>query len=250
MAGFNLEGKVVIVTGASRNIGAAMADAFAGAGSDLLLVARGAQDLQRTADRVRAEHGTRVETVCADVTDPQAPDQIAAAACGAFGGIDVLINNAYTAGSSHAPLLSMQDRVWDEVLAANLIAPYRLIRACAPSMLDRPGANVINVVSGSGFLPTPGGVGPYGVSKAALWMLTRYLAAEAAPHIRVNALCPGAVTPTGEPDHEIFRRLLPLIPMGRLGRPHEIAGAALYLASPLASYTTGEVLIANGGRPW
>jgi NAD(P)-dependent dehydrogenase (short-subunit alcohol dehydrogenase family) len=217
MAGFNLEGKVVVVTGASKNIGAAMADAFAAAGSNLVLVAGGAQDLQRTAERIQAEHGAQVETVCADVTAPEVPEHIVGTACGAFGGIDVLINNAYSPGSSRAPILSMQDSVWDEVLAANLIAPYRLIRACAPSMLDRPGANVINVVCGSGFLPTPGG-GAYGVSKAALWMLTRYLAAEAAPRIRVNALCPGAVTPTGEPTHEIFRQLLPLVPMGRLGR--------------------------------
>jgi NAD(P)-dependent dehydrogenase (short-subunit alcohol dehydrogenase family) len=248
-ASFNLEGKVVIITGASRNIGAALAGAFAAAGSNLVLVARGAHDLRRMADQVQAEHGARVETVCADVTARDAPDRIVGTACGAFGGIDVLINNAYSPGSSQAPVLSMQDSVWDEVLAANLIAPYRLTRACASSMLDRPGANVINVVSGSGFLPSPG-LGAYGVSKAALWTLTRYLAAEAAPRIRVNALCPGAVTPTGEPTHEILRQLLPLIPMGRLGRPQEIAGAALYLASDLASYTTGEVLFANGGRPW
>jgi NAD(P)-dependent dehydrogenase (short-subunit alcohol dehydrogenase family) len=249
MTSFGLEGKVVVITGASRNIGAAMAEAFAEAGSDLVLVARGADGLERVASRARAGHGARVETVTADVTDQDAPGRITAAACDAFGGVDVLINNAYAPGSSHAPILSMEDGVWDEVLAANLLAPYRLIRACAPSMLARPGANVINVVSGSGFLPAPD-LGAYGVSKAALWMLTRYLAAEAAPGIRVNALCPGIVTPTGEPTHEVFRKLLPLVPMGRLGRPQEIAGAALYLASGFASYTTGEVLFVNGGRPW
>jgi NAD(P)-dependent dehydrogenase (short-subunit alcohol dehydrogenase family) len=94
---------------------------------------------------------------------------------------------------------------------------------------------------------------PYGVSKAALWMLTRYLAAELAPQVRVNALCPGLTSEGGTMrDAEPYARLIDsgAVPMGRIARPEEIAGAAVYLASPAASYTTGEVLICNGGRAW
>jgi NAD(P)-dependent dehydrogenase (short-subunit alcohol dehydrogenase family) len=121
------------------------------------------------------------------------------------------------------------------------------------------GGNVINLVSGTGLLPTsaPGhlpvpSMAPYGVAKAALWMLTRYLAAELAPAIRVNAICPGLVSETGRREEEAYVRLLQsgAVPMGRGGRPEEVAGAAVYLASPAASYTTGEMIICNGGRAW
>jgi NAD(P)-dependent dehydrogenase (short-subunit alcohol dehydrogenase family) len=116
-------------------------------------------------------------------------------------------------------------------------------------MAQRDGGSIINVVSGSGFQPSPN-LGAYGVSKAALWMMTRYLAAEAAPAIRVNALCPGITSPDGQPEHLAHRQLLPLVPMRRLGRADEMVGAAIYLASDAASYTTGEILFVNGGRPW
>ena len=114
------------------------------------------------------------------------------------------------------------------------------------------GGSVINVLSGSGFLPVPGNL-PYGSSKAALWMMTRYLAVECAPAVRVNALVPGLVmSETGGPkmSERIEKVFMPQIPMGRSGKPTEVAPAALYLASDASSYTTGTVLFANGGRPW
>jgi NAD(P)-dependent dehydrogenase (short-subunit alcohol dehydrogenase family) len=248
-AWLTLEGKQVVLTGASRNIGASLARGLALAGADLLLVARGAARLDEVAAAVRSETGRRVETLAVDISEPGAAAAVAAAAVQQLGGVDVLVNNAYSPGGEQGPMLGLPDPVWDEVLATNLLGPVRLCRECVPSMLDRGGGSVINLVSGSGFLPSPG-LGAYGVSKAALWMATRYLAAELAPDIRVNALCPGIVTPDATPTHEIFRQLLPLVPMKRLGRPDEIVGAAVYLACDAASYTTGEVLIVNGGRPW
>ena len=249
MIGFGLEGKTVVVTGASKNIGAAISRGFAAAGADVLMVARGSAGLDSVAAAIREQTGARIEAVAADVSQESAADTIADAARDAFGGIDILVNNAFSGGSALEDVLQTPEPVWDEVLSTNLLGPWRLIRACAPSMSERPGASVTNVVSGSGFLPTPK-LGAYGVSKAALWMLTRYLAVEMAPHIRVNALCPGVVTPAGQAEHEVHRKLLPLVPMGRLGRPEEMVGAALYLASDLASYTTGAIIFANGGRPW
>jgi NAD(P)-dependent dehydrogenase (short-subunit alcohol dehydrogenase family) len=116
-------------------------------------------------------------------------------------------------------------------------------------MLDVGHGSIINLLSGSGFLPTPK-LAAYGTSKAALWMLTRYLALEGAPDVRANAICPGVVTESGLPRSDSQRLLLEQVPMKRMGHPSEIAGAAVYLASDAASYTTGEVIFVNGGRPW
>ena len=149
----------------------------------------------------------------------------------------------------------MSDETWERVIAINLFAPLRLTRALAPGC-ER--GNVINLVSGSGLLPNsaPGHLpaptmAPYGVTKGALWTLTRYLAAELAPQIRVNALCPGLTSEDGGMRvEEPYERLLRsgAVPLNRIARPEEIAGAAVYLASPAASYTTGEILVTNGGR--
>jgi NAD(P)-dependent dehydrogenase (short-subunit alcohol dehydrogenase family) len=246
---FSLAGKVAVITGASKNIGAAIARGFALAGADLLLVARGRPALEAHAHALRAETGRRVETFATDVSEPGAAAAIVQFADRSLPPVDILVNNAFSAGSSQAPILDMDDAVWDEVLAANLLAPYRLCKGFGASMAARGGCSIINVVSGSGFLPTPD-LGAYGVSKAALWMMTRYLAVEAAPDIRVNAICPGITSPDGEPLHVAHHQLLPLVPMKRLGRAEEMVGAAIYLASDAASYTTGEIIFANGGRPW
>jgi NAD(P)-dependent dehydrogenase (short-subunit alcohol dehydrogenase family) len=246
---FSLDGKVAVVTGASKNIGAAIARGFAECGADLLLVARGRELLESYAAQLRSDTGRHIETLACDISEAAAAAQIVQHAADTLPPVDILINNAASAGSSQAPLLDMEDSVWDEVLSANLLAPYRLCKGFGATMRDRPGSSIVNVISGSGFLPSPN-LGAYGVSKAALWMFTRYLAAEAAPNLRVNALCPGIVSPDGQPAYESHLQLLPLVPMGRLGRADEMVGAAIYLASDASSYTTGEVIIANGGRPW
>jgi NAD(P)-dependent dehydrogenase (short-subunit alcohol dehydrogenase family) len=189
-------------------------------------------------------------------------NRLAEEAVARFGGVDVLVNNAFSAGLEEGlNVLDVPDGTWEGVFETNLFGPLRLTRALARNMLSSGrGGSVINLISGSGFLPNsaPGHLpaptmAPYGVSKGALWTLTRYLAAELAPHVRVNALCPGLVSETGGMrDEEPYERLIRsgAVPMGRIGRPEEIAGAAVYLASPAASYTTGEVLICNGGRAW
>lgn len=258
-----LDGQVAVITGASRNIGAAIAASFARAGADLVIAARGLDALDETAAMIRTlAPERRVETIRADVRDPADLDAIVARAAAVFGRVDTLVNNAYTAGlEENRDVLEVSDETWDEVLTANLRAPLRLARAVARTMLDSGrGGSIINLISGSGLLPNsaPGHrpaptMAPYGVSKAALWMLTRYLSAELAPQIRVNALCPGLVSEGGGMrDEEPYDRLLRVgaVPMNRIGRPEEIAGAAVYLASPAASYTTGEMLVCNGGRAW
>jgi len=252
-----LDGQVALVAGASKNIGAAIAASFARAGADVLLVARGEERLAAVAEQIRAlAPERRVETATADVGDAADLERLAAHALATFGRVDTLVNNALDAGLSEGlNVLDVPDSTWERVFAINLFAPLRLTRALAPSMEH---GNVINVVSGSGLLPNsaPGHLpaptmAPYGVSKGALWTLTRYLAAELAPNIRVNALCPGLTSEGGGMrDEEPYERLLRsgAVPMMRIARPEEIAGAAVYLASPAASYTTGELLVCNGGR--
>jgi NAD(P)-dependent dehydrogenase (short-subunit alcohol dehydrogenase family) len=116
-------------------------------------------------------------------------------------------------------------------------------------MMAGDGGSVINLLTGSAFLPTRA-TSVYGTTKAALWMLTRCLALECAPKIRVNALAPGLVSESGVPATRAGAALLPSVPMGRVGRPEEMIGAAVYLASDASSYTTGEIIFCNGGRPY
>jgi NAD(P)-dependent dehydrogenase (short-subunit alcohol dehydrogenase family) len=245
---FSLSGKVAVVTGASKNIGAAIARGYAEAGADLLLVARGAARLESHARALREETGRHIETFAADVGLPGSAHAIADYAASTLPPVDVLVNNAM-AGSAQSHVLQIAGSEWDSVLAVNVLAPYRLCQAFGTGMVDRGGCSIINVLSGSGFLPTPG-LAAYGASKAALWMLTRSLALETAPHIRVNALCPGITSEDGRPHHPAQEQLLDAVPMKRLGRAEEMVGAAIYLASDAASYTTGEVIFVNGGRPW
>jgi NAD(P)-dependent dehydrogenase (short-subunit alcohol dehydrogenase family) len=164
--------------------------------------------------------------------------------------VDVLVNNAYSGSGPYGKdILDLGPELWDASFRTNVLAPYALAQRFGPGMRERGSGNIINVVSGSGLLPTKGLL-PYGAAKAALWMMTRYLAAELAPAIRVNALCPGIVVADGTAPDPSADSVLPLIPLGRTGRPDEMAGAAVYLASDASSYTTGSLLVCNGGRPW
>lgn len=248
---FDLRGSVTVVTGGSKGIGAAIASAFARAGSDLVLVARSENRLRQQADALRSDTGCQVEPVVADISDAQGTDTVLRRVTDKFGRVDVLVNNAHSTGDHRGrSLFEIDDDVWKDVLATNLLGPARLARLLGKMMLGGNGGSIINIVSGSGFLPSASGLGPYGASKAALWLLTRYLAVEGAPKVRVNAICPGVVSEDGQPRNDAQAAILPAVPLGRLGLPHEVAGAALYLASPMASYTTGAVITVNGGRSW
>ena len=247
---FSLAGRTAVITGASRNIGAAVSLGFAQAGADLVLVARDPTRLAEHGARIRERTGRQVVEVAVDITSPDAPETIETAAQRLPGSVDILVNNAYAGGADDTPVVHASESAWREVLETNLLAPVRLCARFAPVLATSGRGAIINVVSGSGLLPTPGS-GPYGASKAALWMTTRSLAVELAPAVRVNALCPGLTTPQGQPiEHPAHKHLAPLIPLRRLASPEELVGAAIYLASDAASYTTGEILIVNGGRPW
>jgi NAD(P)-dependent dehydrogenase (short-subunit alcohol dehydrogenase family) len=246
---FDLTGKVAVVTGASRGIGAAIAEAFSGAGARVVLASRKLEDLETVAERLRAAGGEALAVACHTGRAAEV-EALAARAEEAFGGIDVLVNNAAT-NPHFGPLLTVDEAQWDKTFEVNVKGYFHAIRACVPRMQRRGGGAVINIASVVGLVPHSG-LGVYGVSKAAVLMLSKTLAAELAPAIRVNAIAPGLIetrfsaglwsTP------EIRDRALAAIPQRRIGQTADLVGAALYLASDASRYTTGAVLVVDGGQ--
>jgi NAD(P)-dependent dehydrogenase (short-subunit alcohol dehydrogenase family) len=245
---FGLPGRVALVTGAGRGIGAAVAAGLAGAGAMVALV-----DLDGAAAATRAREieaaGGRAVAFAADVADAAAVDRAVDALVERAGRLDVLVNNAGVVRGRGALETSEED--WEAVMRVNVRGVFLCARRGAAEMRRQGGGAIVNVASTSSFRATR--VTPlaaYDASKAAVANLTRALAVEWAPHgIRVNAIAPGplatAMTIPLSPEQEA-RKLAP-IPMGRRGSPAEMVGAVLFLASPAAAYVTGQVLPVDGG---
>ncbi|MFY9822132.1 MAG: glucose 1-dehydrogenase [Thermoanaerobaculia bacterium] len=246
----DLAGKVVLVTGASRGIGEAVALGFAGAGARLVLASRKIEGVSAVAEKIQGQGGEAVAVAChtgkaADV------EALAARAKEAFGGVDVVVNNAAT-NPHYGPLLAAEEGHWDKTFEVNVKGYVNTIRACLPMMRERGGGAVVNVASVAGLVPHSG-LGVYGVSKAAVIMLTKTLAIELArENVRVNAIAPGLIqTRFSEAlwtAPEARERALRSIPQRRLGQPEDLVGAVLYLASDAAKFTTGAVLVIDGGQ--
>lgn len=239
----SLTGKVALVTGASRGIGKAIARSFSDAGASVLLSSRKQDALEVAA----AEIGGDVDVFAAHAGDP---DQAAAAVARCverFGGVDILVNNAATNpyfGPAMDIDLARYDKTWEVNLRGALVWTQEAWRR---SMQER-GGSVINIASVGGLSIEPG-IGIYNTTKAALIHLTKTLAAELAPAVRVNAIAPGLVKTDmaralWEPAEE---RIGASMPLARLGEPEDIAHAALFLASDLASWMTGHTLVVDGG---
>jgi NAD(P)-dependent dehydrogenase (short-subunit alcohol dehydrogenase family) len=242
-----------LVTGVGPGIGANIALGFAQAGADVVLVARNVERLERLAAEIRAAAPNRkIRTIPGDVGSREETERISEAALQACGRIDVLVNNAFDAAvAASSELEDQTDELWQRAYDVNVMAPLRLTQAFVPEMLNAGSGAIINVLSGSGFQPIIGeGRAAYGTTKAALWTLTRYLAVDLAPRIRVNGLVPGVISPDGGIHNETQRIWADLVPFRRVGSASELAGAAVYLASPAASYTSGTLLVCNGARLW
>jgi NAD(P)-dependent dehydrogenase (short-subunit alcohol dehydrogenase family) len=248
---FRLDGKVALVTGATKNIGLEIARGFCEAGATVVMVARDPDLLDRRRAEITADGGTAL-AIAADISTPEGRQRVIDTVNDEFSQVHVLVNGVHAIGDSYAhPPLEMPDAVWDQVVPSNVVAPYRLSAAFGQRMLGGGGGSIINILSGAGLQPGPAGM-PYGATKSALWMMTRYLAFQCAPKIRVNAIAPGlTMSDTGGPQaSDGTQRIIDQTPMGRAAHPSEIAPAALYLASDASSYTTGALLVVNGGRHW
>jgi len=245
---FRLDGRTALVTGASRNIGAAVARALAEAGARVIVNARGEAALDALAEGLRRDTGAEVIALPADLGDPGQVDRLAEAVLGRTGGADVLVNNATSIGHAR-PATSLEATPADHALAmqVNLQAPLALVRAFLPAMRSRGRGSIVNVLSTAGFDVVPPMLA-YACAKQSLWTATRFLARELAPEVRVNAVCPGTVNEGGELKVPTWSKLLPLNAIPRVGLPEEVAGAVVFLASEASSYTTGQVVFCDGGR--
>lgn len=240
---FRLDGKQALVTGASGGIGGAIARALHAQGAIV-----GLSGTRRAAlDALAAELGERAHVLPANLADPAAPDALIAAAEAAMGGLAILVNNAGLTRDGLA--LRMKDEDWETVLAVDLSAAFRLSRAALKGMLRRRVGRILSIGSIVGATGNPGQVN-YAAAKAGLVGMSKALAQEvAARGITVNVIAPGFVaTPmTDALTDEQKAALAGRIPLGRLGRPEDIAAAAVYLASDEAGWVTGTVLHVNGG---
>jgi len=246
---FRLDGQVALVTGASRGLGKASALALAEAGADCVVSARGIKDLEQTATAIQAL-GRKALPVKVDVTNPREVEAMVEEALKAFGKLDILVN---CAGIAHVkPLLEVSVEDWTRVLDTNLNGIFLCSKAVGAHMVERRSGRIINVASIAGFLGSPH-LAPYAASKGGVLQLTRSLAIEWARYnIRVNAICPGyfltamneAFFATREGQEYIKR----WIPMRRLGRPEELGGIVVFLASEASSFVTGAAFVIDGGQ--
>ena len=244
---FRLTDRVAIVTGAGKGIGRGIALAFAEAGADVVCAARTEADIEATAAAVR-ERGRRAEAIRCDVTVTTDLEALVAAAAKAFGRIDVLVNNA--GGTPPRPALDTSEGFFERALRFNLTSAFLLSKLAVPHMLTHGGGSVVNISSRAGGMVQTGFVA-YGTAKAGLSFMTKNLAADLAPKVRVNAIAVGGVATAALEsvltNDAIRRQMEAGTPMGRIGEPEDVAACALYLASPAASWVTGKVFEVDGG---
>ena len=244
---FRLDGRVALVTGSGHGIGRAIAEAFAEAGADVVCSARTEADIEETARLVR-ERGRQSLAVRCDVLETAQLEHLVAETLRRFGHVDVLVNNA--GGAIPRPALALSERAFERIVRFNLTSPFLLTRMVVPRMVESAGGGaVVNVSSGASRLAL-GGMAAYGSAKAGLNQLTRILAAEFAPRVRVNAIVVGQIDTPGAAavlTDEMKRRAAERIPLRRIGAVTDIAACALYLASPAAAWVTGRCIDVDGG---
>ena len=242
---FSLKGKVAIVTGAGRGIGKGIATAFAEAGADVACVDQNAESAHAVAEEVRGT-GRRALAVACDVRDEDQVAGMVESTRDHFGRIDILVNNAGSA--IFRPALQTSRRAWDAMLIENLTSAFLCSKAVGVVMLEQKSGSIISISSRESQIPSLGMIA-YGVAKAGVNSLTRTLAWELAPYVRVNAILPGGVLTEGSaPVLEPLKdRIIDGTPLKRMGLPEDIALAAIYLASSASDWVTGKLFEIDGG---
>ncbi len=244
---FRLDGKVAIVTGAGRGIGAEIARTFADAGADVVLAARTKEQLDAVAEAVR-DFGRRAVVLPTDVNDNDAVTGIVDRTLDEFGRLDIVVNNA--GGTMPRPFMDTSPGFLERSFHFNVTTAFVLSKAAAPHLLDAGEGAIVNISSAIGRLRDRGFVA-YGTAKGALSHMTRLMAADLAPKVRVNGIAVGSIATSALEivleDATIRDEMVRRTPLKRLGEPADIARCALYLASPAASFVTGKLMEIDGG---
>jgi NAD(P)-dependent dehydrogenase (short-subunit alcohol dehydrogenase family) len=249
MSEFSFDGKVAVITGASRGIGRAIGLRLAKAGAKVVVSSRKQESVQAVADEIAAAGGEAL-AVQAHVGHPEDVEALVAQTIQAFGRIDVAVNNAAT-NPHFGPLLTADEGQWDKILDTNVKGAVRLCKAVVPHMESQGGGKIINMASVTGLRPSPG-MGVYSVSKAGIVALTQVLAVELGhANIQVNCIAPGVIKTSFSrllwQTPQISEPILNSLPLGRFGEPEDVAGLALYLASSASDYVTGAIFVVDGG---
>jgi NAD(P)-dependent dehydrogenase (short-subunit alcohol dehydrogenase family) len=250
MPSYSLEGRVAVVTGASRGIGSAIADALVAEGAQVVLSSRKQEDLDREAARLNAERPEAAVAIAAHAGREDDLQRLVDDTMRRHGRIDILVNNAAT-NPYFGTMIDAEMPAWDKTFEVNIRGVFFLCRAVYLASMEARGGSIVNVASVGGLRPGFG-LGIYNVTKAALIMLTKQLAREfAGKSIRVNAVAPGLIKTRFASalwgNEALMERVRTDNPLGRIGTPEEVAGPVAFLASDAAAYVNGEVLVIDGG---
>ncbi|MBA2932667.1 SDR family oxidoreductase [Sphingomonas sp. CGMCC 1.13654] len=248
---FDLTGKVAIITGSSRGIGRAIAEAYADAGAKVVISSRKQPACEEVADAINAKHGEeRAIAIAASISDKAALEALVAETRARFGRIDILVCNA-ASNPYYGPMAGISDEQFRKIFDNNVLANHWLVGMVAPEMIERKDGTIV-IVSSIGGLIGSDVIGAYNVSKAADFQLVRNFALEFGKHnVRVNAIAPGVIRTDFAKalweDPKAEAALKRVTPLGRIGEPDEIAGAAVFLASKAGAYVTGQGIVVDGG---
>jgi len=248
---FDLTGKVAIITGSSRGIGKAIAEALAEQGAHVVISSRNQDACDPVAADLNARHGEgRAIAIAASISSKDALQNLVDQTLAAFGKVDILVCNA-ASNPYYGPMAGISDEQFRKILDNNVIANHWLINMVAPAMLEREDGSII-IISSVGGLTGSSTIGAYNISKAADFQLARNLAAEFGPKgVRINCIAPGLIRTDfaralwENPD--TLKAVTRHTPMRRIGEPHEIAGAAVFLASLASTFMTGQAIVVDGG---
>ena len=246
---FRLDGKVALVTGASKGIGEAMARGLAEFGARVVVCSRKQQAVDEVANRFKVD-GLEATGIAANMGSIEDIHALVESTVAAYGGLDIIINNA-AANPVFGPLQNTDERAFDKIIEVNLKGPFELCKTAYAVLKQRGGGSIIHLSSIGGLTPEAG-IGIYSVSKAAIINMTKAMAQDwGADNIRVNAICPGLIkTKFSEAlwsDETAHERFVKRIPLGRIGEADDIKGLAVYLASAASAYCTGGVYMVDGG---